>query len=73
MITIRSAETRGHASFGWLDTWHTFSFGQYYDPKHMGFGALNPLNEGDGAAITGETSLTLNAAQPAEVLLFDLQ
>jgi redox-sensitive bicupin YhaK (pirin superfamily) len=56
-----------------LDTWHTFSFGQYYDPKHMGFGALNPLNEGDGAAITGETSLTLNAAQPAEVLLFDLQ
>jgi len=37
MITIRKAEERGHANYGWLDTHHTFSFAQYYDPQQINF------------------------------------
>ena len=45
MLTLRLAEDRGTANFGWLDSRHTFSFGQYFDPKHMGHGPLRVIND----------------------------
>src|ERR1700722_5049630 len=45
MLTVRPAIERGRSQLNWLDSWHTFSFDQYYDRNHMAFGPLRVINE----------------------------
>ena len=53
MPLIRRSEDRGRTRFGWLDSRHSFSFGQYYDPRNMGFGALRVINDDVVAPASG--------------------
>ncbi|MDQ2855976.1 MAG: pirin family protein [Acidobacteriota bacterium] len=70
MITIRKAKDRGHFDFGWLDTYHTFSFGDYYDPQFMGFRSLRVINED---RVTPRTGFPKHGHRDMEIITYVLE
>ena len=70
MINIRKAKERGHFDFGWLDTYHTFSFGDYYDPEFMGFRSLRVINED---RVTPRTGFPKHGHRDMEIITYVLE
>ncbi len=70
MIEIRKAAQRGRANFGWLDSKHTFSFGSYFDPKHMGFSELRVINDD---TVTPSAGFATHSHQDMEIISYVLE
>ena len=80
MIAVRRSGERGHADHGWLRSFHSFSFADHYNPRHMGFGALRVINEDwiqpvPGVGRHGHRDMEIITdiqGHAAEALIFDL-
>ena len=70
MITLRKAQHRGQANFGWLDSKHTFSFGSYYDESHMGFSELRVINDD---TVEGGAGFGIHGHRDMEIISFVTQ
>jgi len=70
MITLRHASERGKAHFGWLDSKHSFSFGNYYDPQQMGFSALRVINDD---SVTPGAGFATHGHRDMEIITYVLE
>jgi quercetin 2,3-dioxygenase len=70
MISIRSAAERGHANYGWLDTYYTFSFADYYDPEQMGFRSLRVINDD---TVAGRGGFPTHGHRDMEIITYVLE
>lgn len=70
MLQIRKATERGRTRFDWLDSFHSFSFGEYYDPEHMGFAGLRVINDD---TIAGGGGFGMHPHRDMEILTFVLE